>query len=414
MKNVSEYEIKLGKEWVLALDKTFKKKNKETKIAGFRKGCAPKEVYLKKVGLESLYMDSINDCVDIAYKKLIKENQIKPIIEPTVDVTGISDTNVIFKFTIITKPEVVLGNYKDLKIPKEKVTVSEKEIDEEIERLREKTAEMIIKEKGKVAKGDTAIINFNGFVDGAPLEGGQGENYPLEIGSHTFIPGFEEGLIGMSPLEEKELKLKFPENYLENLKNKEVVFKVKINEIKTRKLPTINKAFFKDLGYDDVKDEQSFRKKIKENLVHDKKNIAEDKFIDLCLAKAAANMKVEINPEIIQEEVKRMLEQFTNQLKNQGMNIDTYYEMTHSKKEDLTNQMSPEALKRIKYRYLLEAIAEKEKIDFTEEEVKTKAEEMAKNYGITVEELIKDFGTLDIVKYDMKMHQALEILKDNN
>ncbi len=415
MKNVHEFEIKLDKEWVEALDKAFKKKNKDVKIDGFRKGHAPKDVYLKNFGIESLYMEAVDESINIAYKRLLEENKdLKPVIEPTVDVTGISDSNVIFKFTVITKPAVTLGEYKNLKVKKEEVTVTDEEVNHEIEHLRSHMADVVVKEQGKVENGDTAVINFEGIVDGKKLDGGSGENYPLEIGSNSFIPGFEEGLVGLKAGDKKELNLKFPENYVEDLKGKEVTFKVKVVEIKTRKLPEINEDFFKDLGYDDVKSESDLKKKIKADLEHDKKHMADDKFLDACLEKAASNLKVEINKEIIDEEIHRMIDQYAYQLKMQGMNINDYYKITGTTEEELHKQMHPEAEKRVKYRYLIEAIADAEKIDFTEKEVKEKAEEMAKEYGVTVDELIKTYGTLDIVKYDMKMHKAMEILRENN
>lgn len=414
-KNVHEFEIKLDKEWVDTLDKTFKKKSKDVKVDGFRKGKVPKDVYLKNFGIESLYMDSVNDAINIAYKKLLDENKdLQPVIEPTVDVTGISDSNVIFKFTVVTKPEVTLGEYKNLKVKKDKVNVTDEEVNHEIDHLRSHMADIVVKEKGKIENGDTAVIDFTGFVDGKELEGGKGENFPLEIGSHSFIPGFEEGLVGLKAGEEKELNLKFPENYVEDLKGKDVTFKVKVNEVKTRKLPEINADFFADLGYDEVKTEEDLKKKIKADLEHEKQHEVDDKFLEACLEKAASNLKVDINEEIIHEEVHRMIDQYAYQLQMQGMNIDDYYKITGTTEEKLHEQMSPEAEKRVKYRYLIEAIADAEKIDFTESEVKAKAEEMAKQHNITVDELIKAYGSLEIVKYDMKMHKAMEILKDNN
>lgn len=414
MKNVHELEIKLDKEWVEILDKTFKKKNNEVKIDGFRKGKAPKEIFLKKYGIESLYMDSMDEAINVGYKKLLEENkELQPVVEPTVDVTGISDSNVIFKFTIITKPEVEIGEYKNLKVKREEVKVTDEEVKEEIEHLRGHLADIVVKD-GKVELGDTAVINFDGFVDGEALDGGKGENYPLEIGSNSFIPGFEEGLIGLKAGDEKELKLKFPENYMEDLKGKDVLFKVKVNEVKMRQLPEMNEDFFKDLGYDDVKNEADLKKKIKEDITHRKEHEVSDKFVDACLEKASKNMKVEINPEIIHEEIHRMIDQYAYQLQMQGMNIDDYYKITGTTEEDLHEQMKGEAEKRVKYRYLIEGIADKEGIDFTEKEVNKRAEEMAEQYGITVDELIKSFGSIDIVKYDMKMHKAMEILEESN
>ena len=413
-KNVFEKEIKLEKEWLECLDKTFVKKAKDAKVPGFRKGKVPKDIYIKNYGIESLYPDAANDAIQIAYRKILDEEKLLPIIEPTVDITGISDTNIILKFTIITHPEVTLGEYKNLGLKKDKVTVTAKEVDDEIEHLRTHMADIITKENGEVAVGDTAVVSFKGYVDGEELEGGSGENFPLEIGSHSFIPGFEEGLIGLKAGETKTLNLKFPENYVEDLKNKAVKFEVTVNEVKTRSLPEINEDFFKDLGYKDVKTIDDLKKKIKEDITHEKEHEVEDKFLDACLEKAASNLKVDINEEIIDDEVHRMLDQYANQLAQQGLNIEKYYEITGTKPEDLHKQMEPEAKKRIQYRYLIEAIADAEKIDFTEKEVDKRAQEMADGYGITVEELLRAYGTKEIVKYDMKMRKAMEILTENN
>ena len=413
-KNVHEIEIKLDKEWKSALDATFKKKNKDAKIDGFRKGAAPKEIYLKKFGIESLYMDAVDACISIAYKKALEDSKLIPVIEPRVDVTGISDSNVIFKFTIITKPEVTLGEYKKLNVKKEKAKVTDEEIKHEIDHLREHLADVVVKENGVVAEGDTAVIDFTGIVDGKEIDGGKGENYPLEIGSHSFIPGFEEGLVGLKAGEEKTLELKFPENYVEDLKGKDVTFKVKVNEVKTRVLPDINEDFFKDLGYDDVKTEEELKTKIKEDIKHRKEHQIDDEFVDKLLEKASENMKVEINEEIIEDEVHRMIDQYARQLQMQGMNIDDYYKMTGTKEEDLHKMMAPEAEKRVKYRYLIEGVAELENLKFTEEEIKARAEEMAKQYNVSVEELVKAYGSMDVIEYDLKMHKALEIIKESN
>ena len=415
MKNVHEIEIKLeGEKWTKCLDNAFKKINKDTEISGFRKGAAPKEVYLKKYGIESLYSEAVNEAINVAYKDLLDNNDLVPVIEPQVDVTGISDGSVIFKFTVITKPEVNLKSYKNLGVKKEEAKVSKKELDEEIEHLRNELAEVVVKENGVVANGDTVVIDFDGYVDGKPLDGGKGENYPLEIGSHTFIPGFEEGIVGKKAEDEFELNLTFPENYVENLKNKPVTFKVKIHEVKTRVLPELNEEFYEDLGLSDVKTKEDFEKEVKKTIIDRKNAELDDKFVEDLLAKASENLEVEINPEIISEEVHHMIENYEHQLSHQGMKIEDFYKMTGTTHEDLHKQMEPEAIKRIKYRYIIEEIANKEKVDFTAEEVEARAKEMATNYGIKLEELIQAYGSLEVVKYDMRMHKALEILKDNN
>ena len=214
--------------------------------------------------------------------------------------------------------------------------------------------------------------------------------------------------------ETKELNLKFPDDYVADLKGKEVKFNVTVREIKQRIIPELNEDFYQDLGYDNIKTEEEFLNEVEKVLLERKNAEIDDEFVEKCLDKASSNMKVEINPEIIDEEVHRMIHQFEDQLKMQGIKLDDYMAITGMTHEKLHEQMEPEATKRVKYRYLLEAIADEEKIDFTDEEVQAKSKEMAENYGITEDELLKAYGSLDIVKYDMKMHRAIEILKENN
>ncbi len=414
MKNVKEIMITIeGESWQKALDKSFKKKNKEVQIDGFRKGSAPKKVYIKNFGLESLFMDAVDFVVDEAYQKALEQAKIVPVVEPNLEVNQIDENQVTFKFTIISKPEVKLGEYKNLGLKKEKAKVSKDELDEEVHRLQEQLAEIVPKNEGSVKEHDTAVIDFEGFVDGKILDGGKGENYPLEIGSHIFIPGFEEGIIGMSIGEEKELKLKFPDNYVADLKGKDVTFRVTVREIKERIIPELNEDFYQDLGYDNIKTKEEFYQEVEKVLMDRKNALIEDEFTEKCLEKASENMKVDINKEIIDDEIHRMIHQFEEQLKMQGIKFEDYMNITGMTHEKLHEQMEPEAIKRIKYRYLLEAIADQEKIDFTDDEVNARAKQMADNYGITMDELLKAYGSIDIVKYDMKMHKAIEILKEN-
>ncbi len=413
-KNVHEIEIKLEKEWVDAIDKAFSEKKKDLKVDGFRKGAIPKDVYIKKFGIESLYDDAINIVMNDAFKKALDESKLEPVIQPQVNVTGVSDTNLILKFQIVTKPEVKLGKYKNLGVKKEKATATAAEVNEEIEALKTRFAEQVVKDKGSVENGDTAVINFEGYVDGEKLEGGSGDKFPLEIGSNSFIPGFEEKLIGAKVGDKLKLDLKFPENYVDHLKGKDVTFEVEVIEITIKKLPELNKDFYEDLGYKDIKDEKQFKDEIKKSVLTRKEQELEDKYIDACLEEAAKNMTVDINEEITHEEIHRMIDQYKRQLEMQGMSLEMYYEMTGTKEEDLHKQMEDEALKRVKYRYLLEEIANKEEIDFTKKEIDAKVKELSKNYGISEKELLEAYGNTDIIKYDMKMHKALEIMKENN
>ena len=413
-KNVHEITIKIeGEDWTSAIDKAFKKKNKEVRIDGFRKGSAPKEVFIKKFGIESLYMDAVDIAVSKAYTKIVNEEKLVPVVEPKLDVKKVDKDGVEFFFTIITKPEIKLGEYTKRGIKKEKAKVTKAEIAEEIKHLQDQMAEIAVKEKGAIAKGDTAVIDFEGKVDGKPLDGGKGENYPLEIGSNTFIPGFEEGLIGLKSGDKKTLNLKFPEDYVKELQGKDVVFDVTIKEIKTRILPEINEEFYKDLGYEDMKTKEELESEVEKTLAERKQASLDDKYTEECIDKAIANMKVDLNDEIIDDEIHSMIHQLEHKLKQQGLTIEQYYQFTGQSHEKLHEQMEPEAKKRVLARYMLEAVCNAEKIDFTDKEVKTKAKEMADNYGIKLEELEKAYGNLEVIKYDMKMHKALEIVTKN-
>ena len=412
MKNIKEIEVKVeGKEWEEALDKAYKKQKKDIKIDGFRKGAVPKDVFIKKVGIEALFSDAVDLSLNDLYKKVIAENNLAPVCEPKVDVTHTCDHDATFKFTIIERPEIKLGKYKNLGVELEDVSVTADEIKAEIKALRQKYVDIVENNDGIVEDGSTAVINFKGIVDGKELEGGSGQDYPLEIGSSTFIPGFETGLIGMKVNEEKVIKLKFPEDYVEELKNKDVEFTVKVVGIKKRILPELNEDFYKDLGYENVKTETELESEISKHLLEHKKGDAENKYIDELLKKAIENLEVEINSEIIEDEVERIINQYTNQLQTQGLTLDQYLEFTKSNIESLKKMMEPEAINRIKSRYLLEEIVKKEKIEVLDEEVKEETKKMAEMYQVTEEELLKMIGNEDMIGYDLKMRRAIEILK---
>ena len=259
--------------------------------------------------------------------------------------------------------------------------------------------------------GNTVTIDFKGKVDGKELEGGNGENYPLEIGSNTFIKGFEKGLIGMKVGEEKVLNLKFPEDYVENLKGKEVEFTVKVNGIKQRILPELNEEFYKDLGYENIKTKNEFESEISAKLLEQKKVAAENDYIEELIKKASDNLKVEINPEIITDEADRVLKQHDQMLQMQGLNLDSYLKMTGKTMDDMKKMVEPEATYRVKARYLLEEISAAEKIEVTDKEVDEEIKKISELYGMTEEEVINAFQGKDIVKYDIEMRKAIEILK---
>ena len=415
-KNVKEITIKIeGKEWEDALDKAFEKANKKVKIDGFRQGKAPKEVFIKNYGEESLFMDAADLVLQPAYQKMLDENKdVEIVAQPEVALKSISKDGVEFVFTITTKPEVKLGKYKKLGVKKEKVEVTKEEIESALNETLNRYAENVVKE-GKVENGDIAIIDFEGFKDGVAFEGGKGENYSLTIGSNTFIPGFEDQIIGMSKDEEKDINVTFPEDYhSEDLKGQKVVFKVKVNEIKTTKIPELDKDFFEDLAMEGIDSKESLEKQLEENIKAHKEQHAEDHYIDELLKKGIENMEVDIPEAMINEELDRMIRQYEENLKMQGLTLQQFYQFTNSDEAALKDQMKEEAEKRVASRLLLEAIKVEEKIEIADDEAKKEAEELAKKYNMEKDEFLKLFGGIEMVKYDMEMRRAIEILKENN
>ncbi len=413
MENIKEINIKIeGKEWEDALDKAFVKANAKAKIDGFRPGKAPKEVFLKKYGKEALYMDAADIVLDGAYRKVFEDNKdLNIVAQPEIGLKSIDEKGVEFTFKLTLKPEVKLGKYKGLNVKKDSVKVTKEEVEHEIEHLRSHYAENVVKE-GKVENGDIAIIDFEGFKDGKAFDGGKGENYSLTIGSNTFIPGFEDQIIGMAKGEEKDINVTFPEDYhSEELKGQPVVFKVKVNEIKEVKIPELDKDFFEDLGMEGIDSKESLEAQVKENIKARRDADAENKYIDELLEAAAKNVEVDIPDVMISEEQDRILRQYEENLKMQGLTLEQFYQFTNSDEAALKEQMKDEATKRVTYRLMLEAIAKAEKIEITDEKANEEAETLAKRYQMPVDEFLKAFGGIEMIKYDLEMRGAIDVLK---
>lgn len=414
MKNVKEITVEVkGKDWESALDKAFNKKKKDIKIDGFRKGSVTKEIFIKKAGIEALFMDAADIVIDSEYRKIVDDKKNDIVCEPSVSIEHIDKDSITIKFTLIGRPEVKLGKYKGLGLKREKVSVTKEEVEHEIHHIVEHMAEVVIKEDGEVVKGNTAVIDFEGVVDGKKLDGGTGANYPLEIGSNTFIPGFEDGIVGMKVGEKKVLKLKFPENYSPELKGKDVEFTVTVREIKERIEPKMDKEFFLDLGIEGVDSKESLEKNVKSELTKQKEQQADDKYTDDLLRKATDNMKVDINNEIIDAEINRMAAQLEQELKMQGATLEQYLAMVGTKMEDFRSTLKPQAIARIKTRYLLEEVVKEESITATKKDIEKKIKEEAEKYGMKEEEFVSAIGGEDVVKYEIEMEKAIEIIKEN-
>lgn len=413
MKKEINYKVN-GKEWEGAQEEVFKKLNSKAKIDGFRPGKAPRSVFDKKYG-NKVVAEAADKLIQERYKKIITEDKIIPAIEPKVEIVKMDKDELEVKYTIIVDSEVTLGEYKNLKVKKDKVEVTKEEVDKRINALLKDYAELVVKNDGTVEKNDIAIIDFEGFKDGAPFDGGKGENYSLEIGSNTFIPGFEEGLIGMKKDEEKELNLTFPEDYgMEELNGAKVVFKVKVNEIKGRVIPTLDKDFFEDLGMDKITNESELRDQIESEIKEQKEHAIEHKYIDDLLDKASSNMKVEIDDEIVLAEQNRMYDEFMQRMSMQGIPEELYLQYGNTTKEDIISHMKEEALRRIKNRYLLEAIIKKENLKVTDEEVDKEIADMAKKYNMTESDLINAIGGKEMLSYDMTMRKAIDVITGEN
>ena len=415
--NRHNIEIKIeGDSWKNAIEKAFKEKQKTVKVDGFRQGKVPRSIYEKKFGKESLYLDAADKVVDEAYVKAMADSKLIPIVKPSVELKDIKEDGCVFTFTIVTKPEVKVKKYKGLNVKPKKIEVTEEEIEHEKGHILEKYTELVLKdEKSKVENHDIAIIDFEGFKDGVAFDGGKGENYSLEIGSNTFIPGFEEQLIGMKAGEEKDLNLKFPEEYgAQDLAGKDVVFKVKVNEIKTKKARELDEDFFEDLGIEGVDSEKKLDEYIKDMITHRKEIDNENDYIDELLDTVAKNVEVDVPEELVEDEVDRLMERFEHQVRSQGLSLELYYQFSGSTEKDLRNQMETEAYKNVLYRLMLEEICEQEKIEVSKEEIEKETEELAKRYSMTKEEFLKEFGGDQYVKYDLEIHKVIELLKELN
>ena len=398
-----------------ALDAAFKKVVKQVNIPGFRKGKVPRNMFEKRFGVEALYQDALDILLPNAYGEAVEEAGIEPVDRPEVDVEQMEKGEpLIFTAKVTVKPEVKLGEYKNLEVEKIDPTVTDEDVANELTQLQEKHAELVIKEEGSVENGDTVIMDFEGFVEGEAFEGGKAENHSLEIGSGTFIPGFEEQLIGLEAGAETEVEVTFPEEYhSENLAGKPASFKVKLHEIKSKELPKLDDEFAKDAD-EEVETIDELKTKTKERLEESKKTEAENSMRDTLVEKAAENAEVDIPEAMIKAEIDRMLQEFEQRLQMQGMNLELYHQISGQDEAALREQMKEDAQKRVRTTLTLTAIAAAENLEVTDEEVNAELEKMAGMYNSTVDQITNMLGSLDAVKDDLKIRKAIEFLVENS
>lgn len=414
-KGVLTFEVS-PEEFEKGLDQAFKKVVKTIEIPGFRKGKVPRKIFEQRFGVESLFQDAVDIVLPDAYMNSVTEAGIEPIDQPEIDIEQIERGKpLIFTANVEVKPEVTLGDYKGLEVEEQDVEVTDEDVDHELEHLREHQAELVIKEDGEVENGDTVVMDFEGFMDGEPFEGGKAENHSLEIGSGQFIPGFEEQLVGKKSGDDTEVVLTFPEDYHEeSLAGKEATFKVKIHEIKQKELPELDDEFAKDVD-DEIETLEELKTKKKEELESQKKQDAENKKRETLIEKASDNAQVDVPDAMVETELDQMVNEFEQRLQMQGMTMEMYSQFSGQDKEALKEQMKEDASKRVKTNLVLEAISEKEELEPTEDDINEELEQMSSMYSVDVEQLKQMLGgNTDMVKQDLKLKKALEFLEDNS
>jgi trigger factor len=417
-KNVGVLEVEIDAEQVtLALDKAFRKVVQKVNVPGFRKGKVPRGIFEARFGIESLYQDAIDILLPEAYTQAVEQAGIEPIDRPDVDVEQFGKGQTFkFKAKVTVKPEVKLGDYKGLVVPAEDANVSDEEVTAELERLQQRHAELVTVDEGPAQLGDQTSIDFEGFLDGVPFEGGKGEQYSLELGSGSFIPGFEEQVVGLNIAEEKDIDVTFPENYqAENLAGKPVVFKVKLHEIKRKNLPALDDEFAKDVSEFDTLDEYKadLVRKLTERKAKDAEVARETAIID----KATEGAEVEVPQVMVDSEITHMMKDFENRLRQQGMNLDLYYQFSGQDEAALKAQMQGDAEKRVRNNLVLEEIAKAENLDVSEADIDEELENLSKLYNRPADELRDIFssnGYLENMGSDLKVRKAVKLLVDSS
>ena len=414
--NANEVKLKIeieAEKFNEAIKKVYFQSAKYFNIPGFRKGKAPQNIVEKYYGKEIFYEDAFNELVPDEYEKALEENKIEAVSKPQIDIiTMEKGQDLVFTATVQTKPEVELGNYKGIEIPKIEYNVKAEDIDNEIKQMQEKNARLVSVET-PVENGNIAVIDFEGFVDGVAFEGGKAENHELEIGSGSFIPGFEDQVVGMKVDEEKDIKVKFPEEYFsKDLAGKDATFKVKVHEIKKKELPVLDDEFAKDVSeFDTIKE---LKDSIKEKL--EKQNADREKYEkqDAVLKVVCDELKADIPSGMIEMEVDNMVKDMEQRMSYQGLKLEQYLQMLNKTEEEFRKEYEPQAIEAIKSRLALEAIIKAEKIEATEDEVKAKIEEMAKNYGKKPEELLENENIKNYIKQGIENEKAIDLLVENS
>lgn len=415
--NVAKLEIHVPPEdFAKAMEKAYRKNVKRFNIPGFRKGKAPMKIIEMQYGEGVFYEDAFDFVFPEAYRKAIDENQLEPVAQPEIDIETISKAEgVVIKAEVAIKPEVELGTYKGIKVEKREVNIGDEEVALELESMREKNARLISVEDRGIKVGDTAIIDFKGFIDGEAFEGGEGINHPLEIGSGQFIPGFEDQLVGVKVGEDAEVEVRFPEEYhAKEFAGKEAVFQVKVKEIKEKELPELDDEFAKDVSEFDTLEE--LKEDIKKRLQESEEHRIQHEVEDAVLAKVVENASMVIPEAMIRAEVDRMMGDFDYQLRMQGINLGDYFKYTNVDEDQFKDNLKEDAERKLEMDLTIEKIIEVEDIQANDQELEEELERVAKQYGQEVEKIKETFkdAQLEYLKDTIKRRKCIAFLVENS
>lgn len=402
-------------EWAAAQDKALNKLASSANLDGFRKGHAPKSLIKAKIGAKAIRNQAVEEILSENYAKIFIDNNIAPVAQPSANINKCTDTELEVTFTCPVRPEFTLGEYKGLEVKKTQVRVTKKDVEERLKDYQNQFAELVVKEEGTVEEGDTAVIDYEGFKDGEAFEGGKAENYSLEIGSHSFIPGFEEGLVGMKAGEEKEINLTFPEEYhAKELAGAAVVFKVKVHEIKAKVLPEIDDELAKDVNIEGVETLEQLQENVKEQIRSRKKAEAETKFNEEVIKAVVANNEIDVPEAMIEQETQNIVNEINQNLSQQGLNIELYQQLTGKTMEDIKADVKDQAEERVKLNLILDEIVKAENIEVSDDEMEDEMKEIATYYNQPLEEIKKILaGQEYVIKSDLTHRKALQVIKDN-
>ena len=396
------------------IDEAFVETRKKITVPGFRKGRVPRQIFNQMYGEESLYQDALNKVLPDAYSDAVKETGIKPVDQPKIDIKSMEKGQPwTLTAEVAVEPEVKLGEYKGMEVPEQDTTVSDADVDSEIEKKRQQQAELVLKEDKPAAKGDTVVIDYEGSIGGKKFDGGSADNYSLELGSGSFIPGFEDQLVGANSGDDVDVKVTFPEDYhAKELAGKDAIFKVKVHEIKEKQLPELDDDFAKDVD-EDVDTLDELKDKTRKQLQQQKDDQAKGAIEDAAIEKAVANAEIEDIPQaMLDEDTNRQMQQYLAGMQQQGISPQMYFQITGTKEDDLKKQFANDAAQRVKTNLVLEAIVDDANLEASDDEIKDEIKDLAKQYGME-ENAVEKALSKDMLSHDIKIKKAVDLVADS-